>query len=322
VSIRSVADFTHLKPNILNGYYKNHLSDFHSWNQKGHAEDFVLYRDNVGRHLAIDETSLSNGELYTVLTNKDGHGGRGTLVAMVKGVKSDYVIQKLQRLPACRRAMVESVTMDMSNSMYKIVHSCFPNAEQIVDRFHVQKLMYDALQDLRIRHRWEALNEENRMKAMYKEKGMRYVPETLPNGDTMRQLLVRCSRLLVRKPNDWTESQRARAEILFERLPDMKEFYFLALRLGKIYSDYDNKDVARTKLALWFNQVEAWHYDEFDIVIKTFMNHYERILNYFHDKRTNASAESFNCKLKTFRAEFRGVNDLKFYLYRVKQLYV
>ena len=257
-----------------------------------------------------------------MLTNKDGHGGRGTLVAMVKGVKSEYIVQKLQRLPAGRRAMVESVTMDMSNSMYKIVRSCFPNAEQIVDRFHVQKLMYDALQDLRIRHRWEALNEENRMKAMYKEKAMRYVPETLPNGDTMRQLLVRCSRLLVRKPNDWTESQRARAEILFERLPDMKEFYLLALRLGKIYSDYDNKDVARTKLALWFNQVEAWHYDEFDIVIKTFMNHYERILNYFHDKRTNASAESFNCKLKTFRAEFRGVNDLKFYLYRVKQLYV
>jgi transposase len=58
--------------------------------------------------------------------------------------------------------------------MYKIVHSCFPNAEQIVDRFHVQKLMYDALQDLRIRHRWEALNEENRMKAMYKDRYCRY----------------------------------------------------------------------------------------------------------------------------------------------------
>ena len=43
--------------------------------------------------------------------------------------------------------------------------------------------------------------------------------------------------------------------------------------------------------------------------------------NFFNDKRTNASAESFNCKLKTFRAEFRGVNDLKFYLYRVKQLF-
>lgn len=64
------------------------------------------------------------------MTNKAGHGGKGTLVAVVKGVKSDYVIQKLQRLPAGERAKVESVTMDMSNSMYGIVKECFHNAEQ------------------------------------------------------------------------------------------------------------------------------------------------------------------------------------------------
>ena len=240
---------------------------------------------------------------------------------MVKGVKSDFIIKKLQRLPVGKRAMVKSVTMDMSNSMYKIVRKCFPNAEQIVDRFHVQKLMYDALQDLRIKHRWEVMAEDNRMRALYKEKGLEYKPEILSCGDTLKQLMVRCSRLLVRKPNDWTESQAERAMVLFCRFPDMKEFYYLALRLGKIYSDYDNKDVARPKLALWFNQVEQWNCEEFNTVIKTFQNHYDRILNFFNDKRTNASAESFNCKLKTFRAEFRGVNDLKFYLYRVKQLF-
>jgi hypothetical protein len=127
--VGSVADFSHLKPETLNDYYKNHLSDFHSWLQKPHAEDFTLYRDNVGRHLSIDETSLSNGELYTIVTNKAGHGRKGTLVAMVKGVKADYVIQKLQRLPVRARHEVESVTMDMSNSMYNIVSKCFPNAE-------------------------------------------------------------------------------------------------------------------------------------------------------------------------------------------------
>lgn len=321
MSIKSVADFTHLKPNILNDYYKNHLSGYPTWNQRGHAEEYVLYGYNLGEHLAIDETSLSNGELYTVLTNKDGHGRQGTLVAMVEGVRSEDVIRRLLRLPAGRRAKVRSVTMDMSNSMYKIVRRCFPNAQQIVDRFHVQKLMNDAVQDLRIRHRWEVMAQENRLRQEYREKGLRYEPEVLPNGDTMRQLMVRCSRLLVRKPNDWTPSQKERAEILFQRLPDLKEFYYLALRLGKIYSDYDSKDVARAKLALWFNQVEAWHYEEFDTVIKTFSNHYERILNFFHEKRTNASAEAFNCKLKSFRAEFRGVNDLSFYLYRVKQLF-
>ena len=102
--------------------------------------------------------------------------------------------------------------------------------------------------------------------------------------------------------------------LLFCRFSDMKEFYYLALRLGKIYSDYDSKDVARSKLALWFNQVEQWNCEEFNTVIKTFQSHYDRVLNFFNDKRTNASAELFNCKLKTFRAEFRGVNDLNIFI--------
>ena len=67
---------------------------------------------------------------------------------------ADYVIQKLQQLPVRACQEVESVTMDMSNSMCNIVFRCFPNAEQIIDRFHVQKLMYDALQELRIQYRW------------------------------------------------------------------------------------------------------------------------------------------------------------------------
>jgi transposase len=321
VSIKSVAEFVRMDYGRLNDYYKNHLSGFHQWNQKAHAGDFILFRDNVGPHLAIDETSLSNGELYTVVTNKDGHGGKGTLVAMVRGVQSDYVIQKLRRLPAGKRAQVKSITMDMSNSMYNIARRCFHNAEQIVDRFHVQKLMYYALQELRIKHRWEMMAEGNRLRDLYRTQSLRYSPEIFPNGETMRQLMARCARLLVRKPGEWSQTQRERAEILFERMPDMKAFYYLALRLGKIYSDYNDKDVTRPKLALWFNDIERWHLDEFDTVIKTFKNHYERILNYFNNESTNASAESFNCKLKNFRAEFRGVNDLKFYLYRVKQLY-
>ena len=93
MSIKSVAEFMHLKANVLNDYYKNHLSGFHSWNQKKHSEEFTLYACNLGEHLAIDESSLSNGELYTIVTNKDGHGRKGTLVAMVKGVKSDFIMR-------------------------------------------------------------------------------------------------------------------------------------------------------------------------------------------------------------------------------------
>ena len=46
--------------------------------------------------LCIDETSLSCGELYTVVTNRAGRGGRGTLVTMIRGTKSEDVIKVLK----------------------------------------------------------------------------------------------------------------------------------------------------------------------------------------------------------------------------------
>ncbi|HBR80691.1 TPA: DDE transposase, partial [Candidatus Uhrbacteria bacterium] len=45
------------------------------------------------------------------------------------------------------------------------------------------------------------------------------------------------------------------------------------------------------------------------------------ILNYFNHRSTNASAESFNAKLKGFRALVRGVRDVKFFLFRVGKIY-
>ncbi|WP_073399023.1 transposase [Bacteroides luti] len=59
----------------------------------------------------------------------------------------------------------------------------------------------------------------------------------------------------------------------------------------------------------------------FSEIIFMFENHSERILNYFENRSANAAAESFNAKLKAFRASFRGVSDMKFFLYRVTKIY-
>ena len=137
----------------------------------------------------------------------------------------------------------------------------------------------------------------------------------------MRQLLVRSRFLLFKSPDKWTNSQRRRAEILFKQFDDIKQLYYLTLQLGQIYSQNYDKNVARTKLALWFNKVEEWNYPQFNTVIETFKNHNDRILNFFENRLTNAAAESFNAKLKSFRSTFRGVDDVRFYLYRVMMLY-
>lgn len=59
----------------------------------------MIYPANVGEYLSIDEVSLSNGELYTFVTNKIGRGKRGSLVASIKGTRSQDIIDTLERLP-------------------------------------------------------------------------------------------------------------------------------------------------------------------------------------------------------------------------------
>ncbi|HET6245897.1 MAG TPA: transposase, partial [Bacteroidia bacterium] len=48
---------------------------------------------------------------------------------------------------------------------------------------------------------------------------------------------------------------------------------------------------------------------------------YLTILNYFNNRSTNASAESFNAKIKAFRSAFRGVRNVSFFLFRLANIY-
>ncbi|WP_246253303.1 transposase [Flavobacterium collinsii] len=41
------------------------------------------------------------------------------------------------------------------------------------------------------------------------------------------------------------------------------------------------------------------------------------MLNYFGNRNTNASAESFNAKIKAFRSQFRGVRNIDFFLIQI-----
>lgn len=305
----------------LQEQYKDYLSDYHQWDQKEHADKWLLYPQNVGGFLSIDETSLSNGELYTIVTNKAAKGGKGAIVAMIDGTKAEDIIAVLNKLPRRIRWKVREVTMDMAANMEYVVKVCFPKASRVTDRFHVQKLAYDAVQELRIKHRWEALDRETIEIHIAKANGRKYSPPILTNGDTLKQLLARSRYLLFKKPTEWTRSQKVRAEILFELYPDLKKAYHFSLQLGAIYHQTRDKGVAFTKLAKWYDRVDNSGILAFGSISRTIQSHYQTILNYFDHRSTNASAESFNAKIKSFRSSFRGVRDVRFFLFRLTKIY-
>ena len=313
--------FYYINGNYFGRQYKDHLSDYNTWDQKEHAEDWILFPENMGENLSLDETSLSNGELYTVLTNKEGKGKKGTLIAMIESTQSDKIIEILNKIPIKQRNAVKEVTIDMANSMHKVVKSCFTSASRVIDRFHVQKLAYDALQEMRIAHRWDAINEATNDMENAKLNQQKYIPKLLANGDTKKQLLARSRYLLFKSAEKWTEKQKERANILFEMYPDIKQAYNLTHRLRMVFSHTKSKGVAYTKLARWFNDVTEANFKSFNTISATVYSHYPEILNFFDNRSTNASAESFNAKLKAFRRTLRGVNDTKFFLFRVAKIY-
>ncbi|AWK04049.1 DDE transposase [Flavobacterium crocinum] len=317
----TIGGFFGVKGKKLQRQYKNHLSSFNNWPVREHAHQWIVYPENMGTHLSIDEVALSQGELYTIVTNKKFKGRKGSLVAIIAGTKADKVIEHICKIDYKKRAFVKEITLDMANSMKLISKKCFPKAIQVTDRFHVQKLALEALQEIRIKHRWEAMDFENQLILQAKSENKTYIQQLLPNGDSIKQLLARSRYLLYKSREKWTDSQRERAQIIFELYPDIKTAYNLNQQLRSIYNNNNDKHIAMTKLAHWYRNVEESGFKNFNILLNTITVNYQSILNYFDNRSTNASAESFNAKIKAFRAQFRGVRKIDFFLFRLSNLF-
>ena len=292
-----------------------------SWEQLPHAEEWILFEKNIGPYVGIDEVNLSQGELYTILINKERRGGSGSIIAIIKGTDVRTVTAVLLKLSRRRRFQVREITLDIAPNMEQTARICFPAAHRVTDRFHVQKLAYEAVQEMRVKARWEALDEESIQMAHAKACGKLYHAPVFENGDSRKQLLARSIYLLYKKESLWTQSQRERAEILFREYPDIKKAYYLSMRLGLIYHQCKHKDIALTRLARWYDEVDKSGFLAFGRVARSIQTHYLEIINFFERRSTNAASESFNAKIKSFRSQFRGVKDKAFFLFRLAKIY-
>ena len=315
MSIKHIAQMYCVNGKHFADLYRNKLSGYVDWCETELCCGFYFNGSNIGPHMSIDETCLSNGEVWTFLTNKDGHGGKGTLAAAIPGTKSDEIISILTSAmgKSLRRKVVE-VTSDLSPSMKLIASDVIYNAHVVNDRFHVQQVYNEAVDEIRIDIRRQLIAEENaRDKSQH--------PVTYSNGETMRQILARSKHTLMMSQNKWTDIQRHRVNILFKHHPILKNAYALAMELRSIFNRQLTPTKALQQLNAWYEKVSVLGNNNFRSVIKTFKNHAPTIINYFRRRATNASAEAFNSKVKIFRSQMRGVRDRDFFIFRLVKLY-
>ena len=275
---RSVGRSHGIDGDYLGQVYKDHLSGYEHWDQKAHAKEWILTAKNMGRHLSIDE-SMYCGRLYTFVSNKDAHGGRGTVIAIIAGVKAATVLRWLLEIPEEERRGVLDVSMDFSDSMKLIAQTAFPNARISLDRFHVfqdlnryfmkafsdvrdkvlvaikhEKAAYDRKVErcaknrrtYRVRHPKRYKGRKRGRKAKWRKKDFK--PSTMKNGESKMDFLRRSFYTLRTCPDKWSDEQWERMNILFEEFPELKEAFDLKEEFRKLYWSKRDKEEYKDSL--------------------------------------------------------------------------
>ena len=280
ITASSLARYYKIEPVNFTRCYKECLSGFPQWEQRIHADKWLLLEKNMGTDLSIDETQIGD-DVRTILTNKDGHGRKGSMIAIVKGTNADDIVKVLLQLPEDKRNAVKEVTMDFSDSMYSIVQAAFPNATIVIDCFHIIQRCTDSIEELRLKIKRKELAKRRREEAAHKRKqrerakrrakyrashpknyngekrgrkpmrlNAKYVPERLSNGDTVLDLLTRGKRLLAQSGDKWSTNQKARAALLFKLFPDLQKAYGLVQSLRSIFGTDKKKKDRQTDMRL------------------------------------------------------------------------
>jgi transposase len=282
----------------------------------------ILEESNMGQRMAIDEKNI-DGTGYTILSNRETN----KIALMASTFKTEYLMKLLSRLDLEKRIQVKSLSRDMADNYDWLGRQAFMNAYHVVDKFHVLKNILEQLQSIRIYHRQKELVKKREGK---RDPGQE---TTFSNGDTVLQLLARSRGLLFLPPGKWSPQQQARASILFQQYPDIKQAYHHVLKIRNWYT-YPDKDVIKSqkqknknfnlryekgeKLEQIIEELLKTGLEELKNIAFLLKRHSGQILNYFIAKETNAKAEALNQNLQRFINVNYGARNTDFFLYRVK----
>ena len=86
--------------------------------EAGTGHQTTCLPQNLTEHIAIDELTLSRGELYTYLTSKDRKSRKGVLIGSVQGTKAHNIITAFEQIPLAEREKVKEISLDMAANMH------------------------------------------------------------------------------------------------------------------------------------------------------------------------------------------------------------
>ena len=258
---------------LLNVYAKRLWTIFNYWISRAVNKDDVSDVTQIG----IDETSAKKGHRYVTVA---ADLKRRRVIYASTG-KDEQCIQSLRNYlerKNLRHDQITHVAIDMSPAFIAGVMNNFPEASIVFDRFHLKKMLNDALDKVRLAER------------------------------KVHKQLIGQKYLFLKNQKSLTEEQKRDKSIFIESFPKLGE----GVRLVELFDDFfefHDKEQAAGYLAYWCDLVEDSQLYPFQKIARTIRAHWTGIINYADAKISNGILEGINSKIQLAKRRARGFRN-------------
>lgn len=250
------------------------------WTIFNYWVDRALEKDDPSKiiKVGVDETSVKKGHDYVTIT---ADLDKRRVVFVCPG-KDEQTIKNLHDYLENKKVNTEQIThftIDMSPAYMSGITKNFPNAAVVFDRYHIKKLLNEALDNLRKAER----REHDQLK------GYKYV-------------------FLKKQKNLSTKERHGKFELI-ELFPKLGE----GVRLVELFDDFyefNDKEQAAAFLAYWCDlarESEIYSFQKFAGTVKA---HWSGIISYVEAKISNGILEGINSKVQLAKRRARGFRNI------------
>ncbi len=240
----------------------------------------VPQRYKLVRRLGIDEQSHKKGkkDFFCILTDLD----RGIIVDILPNRKKTTLVTHFKALGTEFCSQITDVSCDYWDAYIETSKVCFPQANIILDRFHVTKLLNIPLDSFR-----KSLRKNN------------------PNNSNYKQL----KWILYKQYHTLSDKQLDILDAAFLDSPLLKAMYFHREQFHHILDNSSSVDEAIVSINSWVEKVQNLGTELFNSFIKTLISIKKYVANYVKNYLSNAVTEGLNNLIRSIRRTAFGMSN-------------
>ena len=273
-------------------------------------------------NIGINETSYKKGHKYiTVVVDHD----RNQVVWVHKGKGREIIDMFFEELSEEQRASIKVVTGDGARWISDSVRHYCPGATRCMDSFHVVEWVNEALGSLRVSLYKRAQRELNRLQKLAEKQSVpgpdgkkkrgrppkdKVTAEQLAQAKATVMDLDKTKYPLAKNPENLTENQQVKLELIQNSYPELYEAYQMKEELRLILHLTDAEE-CRSLLENWVTKAKECSIKEFQSLAEKIDRNKEYILNTIRVKMSNARIEATNNKIKLIIRRAFGFRNIQ-----------